>query len=423
MNISFSNPAELRRWFILTTTLLLLVSAVGQAEPNDIFCKETVVAGSPKDFVEVRHVVIKGTNFQIGKKTAEIVRDHSLVKVFSPPDTQRNHAQRVYMEQNYPVYYERMKGVAAAFGLDMQNDNYDFSQLPVHIELPGKTGCSAVFYPGNLTEAGHDILSRNSDFLTITLDVAGPKTGGKPALVTPYVFEVYPDKGYASLYICAFDYLGGVMDGINSQGLTVAVFAEIETMSTSKPALGIGMHELLCMRYLLDTCKDVEQTKEALLSLKHFYIYIPCHYLIADSSGKSFIFEFSPTRDKTFITEGNGPQCITNHLVYKYDNAGSVPDELKESANRLEILRKAAKERGKFNIEQIKEINGRVAVPPFAPQNPQVPPWRTLWHSIYDLDEGKLSVKFYLGEEPDPKDKSKVILRYSPYIDFQLSAN
>jgi predicted choloylglycine hydrolase len=423
MNTTFGNLAELRKRFILTMTFLLLVSAVGQAEPNDVFCKETVIAGGPNGFMEVRHVVIKGTNFQIGKKTAEIVRDHSLVKVFSPPETQRNHTQRIYMEQNYPVYYERMKGVAAAFGLDMQNDNYDFSGLPQQMELPGIKACSAVFYPAAFTESGHDILSRNADYSTRTLDVVDPKTGKKPPFVAPYVFEVYPDKGYPCLYICAFDYLGGVMDGINSQGLTVAVFAEMESMSTSKPTAGIGMHELLCMRYLLDMYKDVEQAKEALLSINHFYIYIPCHYIIADRNGKSFIFEFSPQRDKTFITDGNGPQCITNHLVYKYYNASSVPDGLKESANRLEILHKAVKSGGKFNIEQMKEINGRVAVPPFAPQNPQSPPWRTLWHSIYDINERKMSVKFYLGEEPDPKDKSKVVLKYSKYIDFKLSAN
>lgn len=423
MNISFADTAELRKRFILTATFLLLISVAGQAELNDVFCKETVIAGSLNDFVEVRHVVIKGTNFQIGKKIAEIAQKNNLVMALSGLDNVRNQMQRTYIEQNYPLHYERMKGAAATLGWNLQDDSYDFSGLLVQMELPGITGCSAVFYPAPFTETGHDVLSRNLDFSTRTLQVTNPKTGKKPALVSPYVFEIYPDKGYASLYISAYEYLGGVLDGINSQGLTVAVFAEIEEMGSLKPTAGVGMHELLCMRYLLDTCKDVEQAKEALLSLKHFYIYIPCHYLIADKSGKSFIFEFSPQRDKTFIIDGDDPQCITNHLVYKYDDASTVPDGLKESSNRLEILRKAAKERGKFNIEQIKEINGRVTVPPYTPQDPRVPPMRTLWHSIYNLDEGKLSVKFYLGEEHDPKDKSNAALKYSEYIDFKLSAN
>jgi hypothetical protein len=329
----------------------------------------------------------------------------------------------MYMERNYTIHYERMKGSAAALGLDIQDDSYNFSGLPQPMELPGVTNCSAVFYHAASTNTNHNILSRNEDFSTITLDVVNPKTGKKPAFVTPYVFEVYPDEGYPSLYICAVDYLGGVFEGINSQGLAASGFTEAEAIGASKPTAGVGMHEALSMRYLLDMCKDVEQAKRALLSLKHFYIYMPCHYLIADKSGKSFIFEFSPTRERTFIVDGNGPQCITNHLVYKYNDANNVPDGLKESFNRLEILRKAVKSGGKFSIEQIKEINSRVAVPPYISQNPQFPPARTLWHSIYDLDEKKLSVKFYLGEEPDPKDKSKAILRYSPYIDFQLNAN
>jgi hypothetical protein len=51
------------------------------------------------------------------------------------------------MEQNYPVYYERMKGSAAALGLGIQDNRYDFSMLIVPMELPGITGCSAVLYP------------------------------------------------------------------------------------------------------------------------------------------------------------------------------------------------------------------------------------------------------------------------------------
>jgi predicted choloylglycine hydrolase len=420
--MSFIENTDLQKRFILIAATLLLASVIAKAEPNDVFYKETVVAGGPKDFFEVRHVVIKGTNFQIGKKITEIVRKNNIVDVSSKFDKLRNRAQRTYMEQNYLVHYERMKGSVAALGLDIQDNSYDFSGLMQQMEFPGVTGCSAVFYPAAFTEMGHDILSRNFDFSTRTLDVVNPKTGKKPAFVTPYVFEIYPDKGYPSLYICAYDYLGGVLDGINLQGLVVSVFAEMETMNTSKPEAGVGMHELLCMRYLLDTCSDTEQAKQALRSLKHFYIYIPCHYLVADKSGKSFIFEFSPTRERTFIVDGNGPQCITNHLVYKSYNANTLSGNLKESCGRLDVLYKAVKERGKFNIKQIKEINNRVAVLPYISQNPQFPPTRTLWHSIYDLDEGKLSVKFYLGEEPDPKDKSKAILRYSPYIDFQLSA-
>jgi hypothetical protein len=74
-------------------------------------------------------------------------------------------------------------------------------------------------------------------------------------------------------------------------------------------------------------------------------------------------------------------------------------------------------------LNEIKSINAEVAIPPYISNDRVYAQGRTLWHSIYDLDERKLSVKFYLGEEPDPKDKRKAVLRYSDYINFQLSTN
>ena len=38
----------------------------------------------------------------------------------------------------------------------------------------------------------------------------------------PYVVELYPDSGYATLAVVCFD-LMGVVDGINSEGLTIAL--------------------------------------------------------------------------------------------------------------------------------------------------------------------------------------------------------
>jgi penicillin V acylase-like amidase (Ntn superfamily) len=60
-----------------------------------------------------------------------------------------------------------------------------------------------------------------------------------------------------------------VLDGINSEGLVVAILAEEESGNKvgREPGDEAGMHELMGMRYLLDNCKNVEEAKEALLSL------------------------------------------------------------------------------------------------------------------------------------------------------------
>jgi hypothetical protein len=422
MNIHLNHVIKPPKRVLLTIILLLFVNVIGRAQPTGLYLEEGVVAGGPDYFMEVRHVVLKGSNYEIGRKIAEIAkRNNDQIKPSGDP--LRNKVQREYMEKNYPIHYERMKGVADAFGVNIEDSAYDISSISQYSEVIMPLACSAVFYPSKLTTIKHDVLSQNFDFTTGTLTGKIPQNDEMPVVARPYVFEIYPDKGYACLYICAFDYLGGVLDGINSEGLAVAVFGETEAMGIREPTSGIGMHELMCMRYLLDTCKDVQEAKEALMYLKHYYAFLPCHYLIADRFGNSFIFEFSPLRNRTFVVNGNGPQCITNHLISKYKTIDQVPegnDNIKESIGRLEVLRKACRKDGPFSLNEIKSINAKVAIPPYISNDRVYAQGRTLWHSIYDLDERKLSVKFYLGEKPDRKDSKKAILNYSDYLEFRL---
>jgi predicted choloylglycine hydrolase len=252
---------------------------------------------------------------------------------------------------------------------------------------------------------------------------ARPQGDQMPALARPYIFEIYPDEGYASISICAFELLGGVLDGINSEGLTVAIFADDETAREFglHPSHGVGLHELQSMRYLLDNCRDVKEAKEAMLDHKHYYSFVPCQYLIADGEGNSFVFEFSPLRDGTSIVEGDGPQCITNHPVSKYASADQLPNDSQLSTyGRYRTLSRATGAKDKFTLEEIISINSNVAVPAIAYGDQTHAPGRTLWHSIYDVDERQLRVKFYLGEEPDPVAEEKVVLEYTPYLEFEL---
>ncbi len=381
-----------------------------------IYYEEEIVVGGPDDFMEVRHVVLKGTNSAIGKKIAEIAQK-SHVRVVASGDTLKNRLQREYMRQNYPIHYERMKGLAAGFGLEFEDNRYDFSHLS-QITFPA--GCSVVFYPGKFTESKHSMLSRNFDFTTGTVEGRHPRTGESPVLAHPYIFEIYPDTGYAALFICAFDLLGGVLDGINSAGLAVAILADSESPGEfpREPSWEVGVHELLSMRYLLDNCKNVQEAKEALLKLKHFYSFASLHYIVGDKSGKSFIFEFSPSRNKTFIIDSDSPQCLTNHLVSRHRSIKKLPDGF--TFERYKILSEAISSKQAFSISEIKEINSRVSVPPLAFYHLEYAPPRTLWHSLYDLEQKTMQVKFYLGEEPIPDDKEKVKILGSEYYNFSL---
>lgn len=411
-----------KKALILGILCLFLFSCTSAEKQDRSSFEETVVAGSPDQFMEVRHVVLRGSNFDIGRMMARIAQRDNIR--FAPSGNPLvNRVQREYLSKNYPIFYERMKGVADALNLDIEDDAYDFSVMFQYTLAPS-ISCSVVFYPGEFTEEEHGILSRNFDFTTGTIQGRYPKKGEMRAVSRPYIFEMYPERGYASLAICAYDLMGGVLDGVNSEGLTVAILAEEESIRKHglEPGSGVGMHELLSMRYLLDNCKDIDEAKEAMLYLKHYYEFIPCHYIIADRSGRSFIFEFSGTRNRTYITEGEGPQCITNHLVANYNTIEEMPEEEDETSSysRFRTLHAAIKENKKFTLDEMKSINQSVAVPPYGSYNADYAPARTLWHALYDTERRSMSVRFYLGERPDLESEGKFIFDYSDYLEFRL---
>jgi predicted choloylglycine hydrolase len=417
--IMIRSPKNFVVFTIVVMGFLLSVMASTSAA-QELEYKETVIAGGPDKFAEVRHIVLRGSNFEIGKKIAEIAKkDGSSIE---PSDDHiMNRAKREYIAKNYPILYERMKGVAEFLGLNIADDSYDFSGLWQPQWRP--PGCSVIFYPASATTSGHNILSRNYDFITGDITGRRPKKGQLALMARPILFETHPDQGYSSLSLCVAEYLGGVLDGINSEGLVVAILAEEESGGKvgREPGDEVGMHELMGMRYILDNCKNVEEAKAALLSLKHYYAFIPCHYIVGDRSGESFIFEFSPIRNRSYVMDGYGPQCVTNHLVFHHQKIEDFPEtDLNWSMRRYKMLYESVRAKEKFTLEEIAAINARVAIPPNAPGNPPAAPGRTLWYAQYDSDDLTLTVKFYLGEKPDPKDEKRVILEYSPMMTYKL---
>jgi len=390
-------------------TLFVLPSAALQATSPKV--RETIIAGSPDQFMEVRHVVLKGSNFEIGKQMAAVAMREG-IKARKSSNRLLNRSKRMYFARNYPAYFERMKGTAAAFGLPFEDDQYDFSGLWQSF-MPGPA-CSVVFYPGSSTENGHSVLSRNYDFITGTLQGTLPKPGEMAVMARPYLIEMHPDKGYASLAISAFDILGGVLDGINSEGLTVSILEDGTAERVGREASDeVGFHEIQSVRYLLDNCKNVDEAKAALLSLKHYYTLTPCHHIVGDRFGKSFVFEFSPVRNRCLITDGKGPQCLTNHVIGRPVKGGE------NSVERYQKLVTATTAKMKFSLADIRDISASVAIPPVA-SRPGVA--RTLWYALYDSEARSLNIRFYLGEKPDPADPKKVILSYSEPKEFILKS-
>ncbi len=402
--------------------------------------KETTIAGSPADFLEAKHVVLRGTNREIGRTIAEIARDRFDLQLKPAPDPVVLRASREYFQRHYPIHYQRGLGVADAYGLSADDERYDLNGLAYLFALPG---CSTAYIPPAKSQNGHSLISRNFDFsLGTASQMVGmpPRPGELPMVSRPYVFEVYPDEGYASVYLCVYD-LFGTVDGINSEGLTVVLQADDESMAkypvppTLRPS--VGLHEPLMLRFLLDTCATAEEAKRALLLTKQPRQVVPAHYIIGDRFGNSFVWESSPLYNRDYITDGGGDiQIFTNHLLYPGPRPTPDPsDDPGWTFARHKLLTEAIPTgNGGITLEDLKTAHACVTFcaafdrrmsgeAPIESGEAGTPPedssgarelGRTVWHSLYDLDERRVEVKFYLGESADGQN------RYSEYQEFRL---
>jgi hypothetical protein len=386
---------------------------------------EHTVIGTSRDFMRIRHLVLRGSQYEIGARLAQVGLSEHGIRKAPAAEPAKVRAQRLYMQKNFPLHYERMRGAASALGVDLENDHIDCSYLNYAPRLPA---CSTVYYPPAFTANGHATLSRNFDFTTGTFMATEPAPGEPPAVSRPYIVEVYPDEGYPSLYLAAFDLLAGCTDGINAAGLMVALNADSESTAgfPLQPTFGsaVGVSEIQLPRLLLDTCATVDEARDLLLQTKHFYMCAPCHYLIADRSGRSFVWEFSPTRNTEYIIDGQGrPQILTNHLLHRHDSTDDLPCENFTAGTfaRYRTLSDSLKNMdAPLTREQMTTIHAAVAITDESYPQPQSVPDRTLWHAIYDSKTLSVDVDFYLGDEILSTEPLKRKPRRSGYFHFAL---
>jgi hypothetical protein len=386
--------------------------------------QDKVVAGGPKDALEVRHLVLRGTNEQIGKALATIAKERFEVAPERSADPLRTRAQRRYIEKNYPILFERMRGAAGVFGKKVDDDAWNLSNL-TYINI--KAGCSVIYLPPETTANKVGIVSRDYDFFTGTITGEKPPPGRIGDTARPYVVEMYPDRGYASIALYAYDMLSGVLDGINSEGLTVTLMADDELISkygfepATHAGVGLGIQPML--RFLLDTCATVEEAKEALLTTKQFYEFIPCHFLIADRHGKAFVWEYSQAHNIEYIIESPGkPLVATNFSMHRHLLDGKPPpsDKMKSVCPRYCLLTdRLGAEKDKLTVDFIKETHKQVDAH-FTPKAAARAPTRTLWHALYVPEKRSLEINFFLHDEPDPDKPGQVRDVRSEYLEFAV---
>lgn len=368
-----------------------------------MYFKITELLNNPEYYSKASHIVIKGSNEEIGYQIGKLAIKHG-IKPLSSEKHNISRYQNEYMRREYPIHFDRMRGYSSAFNLNIDNYDYDFSIFGTPIG--GKT-CSAVYYPPADTTIGKGVISRNLDFCLYD----DPDSPFKKI----YILELHPEIGYSSVSCLCMETFGQSLEGINSEGLSVVHLADGETAELFPDGCrghsGIGFNEFLPIQLLLDTCADVKEAKEALLRNRHYYFNVPVHFLIADRHGESFIWEFSSTRNREFIINGSGKkQIITNFLLSNYDSYSALPKVTLDTTcpfNRYRTLNEAtSKHNGKFLIDDIKNINALVR---FRKANT-----RTLAHSIYVPEKRELNISFYLKDS----EYSKETLIMSEYFKF-----
>ncbi|MFM0208343.1 C45 family autoproteolytic acyltransferase/hydrolase [Paraburkholderia sediminicola] len=384
---------------------------------------DTILAGGPADFSEPRRLVLSGSHQEIGRDLAAIAAERYGWRPSPVNDPARVRARKAWFAEHWPAHAARMRGAALACGLAYEDDTFDLGEVPYLMSLGA---CSASWHPPRRTSDGRGRLSRNYDFSTGTLGefIAAFEANGAsmtppparapgqlPMTARPYVIETYPDSGYATLQVRSYDLLGGCLDGINSAGLTVALLADLDAAGqTPAMALQPGVNELEVPCYLLETCASVAEALERLAGLEHYAATLPCHFIIADRTGASVVWEPFTAKGATTIPGDGKPQVVTNHELTRFPTVGDLPDDDGHgfTYRRMRNLTERIGDR----VLTTAEIAEAAAAVRFsrASEGMEV---RTLWNSQYDVDALTLDIVFYLGDEGSG-------MRYSPVQRLRL---
>ena len=397
-------------------------SGLVRSASEGVVKQDRIIAGGPDAALEVRHLVLEGSNEEIGRALAEIAKERYGVAL-RPRAPLEVRAQRDFLGRNDPILLERMRGVAAAFGKSVDDDGWDFTQLGF-TEL--RAGCSIAHLPPSATADGKSVVSRDYDFTTGALSFGFLPPGMLHPTARPYLVELHPDEGYASIAMVAYDLLSGVLDGMNSEGLTVTMamddtlFSHGKTEPTIAPAVGLG--ELQTSRLLLDTCATVEDAKRTLMATKQYYQYVPVHYLIADRHGDAFVWEYSESHNKEYVIDGaNEPLVMTNFTMHTQLEGGKAPsaEKARATCKRYAYLREKLAT-GDLDDDAIRGFHQNVDAQMSQAADPSRPPERTFWHAFYHPEDRLVRLSFYLGEEPYPGNNRLVQQVRTDYLEFRL---
>ncbi len=424
--------------YLAGAVIIIIIVTIGflvfRPKPHPAIVKnEIILHKGLNKYMQVRHIVLKGSNGEIGEALADIARKDYRAKLIKYAAPVYAKARLEYMKKNDPVLLERMKGVARYYGLSLDKTDYDTSSL---YYCAGQPECSAIFFPAAVSANGHNFYACNRDYYLASMsEVMGKKRklGEKDMLSRMIVLEMYPDKGYSSIGIGALDLLNMYIDAVNSKGLSVTALQD-DTYGMEHTLKDLtrqsGLHLYQAIRLIMDTCATLDEAKEVLLNNKISLSLIPAHIMVMDSSGGSFIFEKSPEDFSDHFTDSKGkPVVITNHSVHDYPTVDKFPEAGKDdydTFNRYRRLEKYVEDhKGKFSEKDgehaMSLAYGRVDEASEGGHHDL--PLRTLYTAVVDINERSMRVRFYERDgKPDPETGLATLVFSKPF-EFKLKTD
>jgi hypothetical protein len=375
-----------------------------------------LVAGGPGDFMAVRHLVVSGSQVEIGRALAEEARDRYGWRP-APADPTIARARRDWFERHWPQHHARTTGAAEVAGVAPDADEVHLDGLT---GVPTGSACSATWCAPSTTTDGHTLVGRNYDFFTVgqrqlvaMMSGDAPPEQEPPMASRPCVVTSVPDDGPATT-VLTMNELDGCMEGVNEHGLAVALLVA-DAEHTGPPVEAgpqVGLNPVQLPRFVLDTCEDAEQAKRALLAAKQYDLGTPLHYLIADPAGRAFVWERGDGGVEHVVEPDGGSLCVTNHPLHRPADPGApARDGVKTmlTHRRLEALSELT-ESGPMSPARLRDALDEVR---FDARRAEALPLRTLWRTVFDLDERTMATRFYLGDAADGEP------RYSPEAVFR----
>jgi len=438
----FDNPPVIVVCFFGFTVVLLSVASSLQVAIMVIVKNEPVFAASSEDYSKPRHIIVKGSNEEIGFDLGTLAKNEYGVELGKYKDPIYGVARREYLARNWPSMLERSKGVLRAFGFPEDDNVHDATQLPFDFYDYNEGGqldfntCSAAVLPIEKSNGG-TFVSRNFDLMAMYLwsDLQGKKApeGAHMAWSRAVVVELRPDNGYSSILVGGQELLSPYIDGINEKGLYVSLFHDPAAVgdeagvASGKCISGVSM--LQSVSLIMDTCATVEEAKKHILANRFIQTVLTAHAIIADAAGNSTVFEITGKSQEYVFTdrEKGEPQFITNHPISTYPELSSFPKVDKNAEHntfqRMHIFAGAyAKLTPPFVKEDATSMTDAVHCAFVDDTRAEAAPKeRTLINTTADLSKPEISVRWYLGDVGPIEGTNHMEDRMSEYYTFGFS--